>query len=343
MTRDDVSPLRRLGVVKSRREGLRLSLFALAVGVALLAAISASSASARPAASDKQKMIAISFPNASKAPVVLNLFRIAKQEAKKRGYKLLINDPGTDQSQQVSTLKTWIQQGVSALVVSALDAQVLGQVAKQARAAGIKWVTFAASVPGQDATLGFPHKQSGVILGKAAGKWINEKLGGTANVLVLSYSPATYAQQRLSGIEAALKATAPRATIVATQDAISATDGLSKTATVLQAHPDINVVVAVEDSAAEGAYQAFLNAGHSKTDPKVFIGGIDGTQNALHLIQQTGIYRATAAFNQLLLGQGLVTLPDRLLHGKRGNMLTPVQLIEAGSPDISKLLSYYGP
>ena len=53
---------------------------------------------------------------------------------------------------------------VGAIVSSALDDKVVDAAAKQARASGVKWVTFGATIPDQDATLGFPHEKAGEIL-----------------------------------------------------------------------------------------------------------------------------------------------------------------------------------
>jgi ribose transport system substrate-binding protein len=291
---------------------------------------------------DMSHTIAISFPNASSAPVVQNLFRIAKEKAKKMGYTLVIDDPGNDEAKQVSTIQTWIQQDVAAIVSATLDPKVVDSVAKQARAAGVKWVTFGDSIPNQDATLGFPHAEAGQQLGTAAGEWITEHAGGKAKVAILADSPAAYARERAKGILKGLKAAAPGVDIVATQDALSSTEGLDTTSTILQAHPDLTMVLAVEDAAAQGAYQAFLNAGHETNDSKIFIGGIDGAEDELKLVKQGTMFRATAAFNQQLLGEGLVTLPDALIHGKKGDYNTPVELVESGNPDLDMLLGYYG-
>ncbi len=318
---------------------------AAVVAAATLAACSSGSTTSAPsgaAGGSTAKTIAISFPNASSAPVVQNLLRMAKIEAKAKGYTLIIDDPGNDESKQVNTIQTWIQEKVGSIVSSTLDPKVVDTVAAQAMAAGIKWVTFGNSIPHQDATLGFPHSEAGEELGEAAGSWITAKLGGKTKIGILADSPAEYARERANGILAGLKKTAPDAQIVETQDALASTDGLAKTSTMLQAHADLNMVLAVEDAAGQGAYQAFLNAGHSANDPKVFIGGIDGAQDQLKLVQKGSIYRATSAFNQKLLGEGFVTLPDNLLHGKKGDYNTPVELVEQGNADIPKLLSYFG-
>jgi ribose transport system substrate-binding protein len=259
------------------------------------------------------------------------------------GYTLLIDDPGADENQQVNTIRTWIQsKKVAAIVCSTIDDEVVNSVAKQARDAGIKWVTFASKIPNQDATLGLPHKVGGEELGKAAAAWINENLGGNAKVGMLTNSPAGWARERADGILAELKAGAPGAQVVASQDALTASDGLAKTATMLQAHPDLDVVLAADDTPALGAYQAFQNAGHAKDDPKIFIGGVNGSQDQLKLVTEGTMLRSEAAFNQKILGEGFVVLPDRLLHGRPGDLLTSVTMVDKDSPEIDKLLSYFG-
>lgn len=291
---------------------------------------------------DASKTIAISFPNSSAAPVVQNLFRIAEAKADELGYTLVLDDPGNDQAKQVNTIKTWIQQGVAAIVSSTLDPEVVNGVAKEARDAGVKWVTFADSIENQDATLGFPHKEAGEELGKAAAEWINANLGGEAEVGILALSTASYARERADGIEEQLAALAPNAKIVATQDAVDASLGLEKTSAMLQANPGLDVVLAVEDAAGQGAYQAFLNAGHDKDDPKIFIGGIDGAEEQLKMVEEGTMFRATAAFDQQALGEGFVTLPDALLHGSAEDYYTPVKLVMQGDPAITQLLAAFG-
>jgi ribose transport system substrate-binding protein len=104
----------------------------------------------------------------------------------------------------------------------------------------------------------------------------------------------------------------------------------------------LDVVLAADDTPALGAYQAFQNAGHAKDDPKIFIGGVNGSQDQLKLVKEGTMLRSEAAFNQKILGEGFVVLPDRLLHGQPGDLLTSVTMVDKDSPEIDKLLSYFG-
>jgi ribose transport system substrate-binding protein len=262
------------------------------------------------------KTIAVSFPNSSKEGAVQFEMNFAKAKAKELGYKFILDDPQGDLNRQVSTIKTWINQDVDAIVAVALDPQVFEGVAEQARAKGIKWITYGSALKNQDGMIDMQQQEGGRIIGKLAGDYVNDKLGGKAEVALLTYEKGDWARQRRAGVEAGLKETAPNARIVARQDALSETEGLNVTNTLLQAHPNLNVVLAIEETATEGAYEAFLRKGHPKDSPKVFLAGIDGTLKALELLKQGGtMYRGSAALSLKGIGEGIVTTARNLIEG----------------------------
>ena len=110
----------------------------------------------------------------------LRVLDVAKQEAKRRGYKFLINDPGNDLNKQVGVIETWIQQKVDAIESVASEPQVFEKIAAKARKEGITWVTYAASLKNEDATVTWPHYKGGLLLGQEAGRWIKANRPGWA-------------------------------------------------------------------------------------------------------------------------------------------------------------------
>ena len=60
---------------------------------------------------------------------------------------------------------------------------------------------------------------------------------------------------------------------------------------ILQANPDVDVLVCVNDAGALGGYEAVMAAG--KESDTFYIGGLDATQEALDKIKEGTIYRAT--------------------------------------------------
>ncbi len=296
------------------------------------------------ATADEGKTIAISFPNSSKIGAVITSLNQAKIRGKELGYTVVVDDPGTDLNKQVNTIKTWIQQKVAVIVCVVLQPDVFIALAKQAHEAGIKWITYGDKIENQDATVGYAQYDDGRRLGEYAGKWVNENLGGKANVAVLGYEKGSWGQLRGNGIKKGLTSIAPGVTIVAEQDAITPTEGLNVTRTILQAHPDVNVILGVEDPATEGAYKAWIAAGRDPKQKGVFIGGMDGTVPALKLLQEgDNIYQASMAIPLKAVGNAIVDLAHNLVtEGKAEDNIVPLELVTPGSPAARKYLKEQG-
>ncbi len=111
----------------------------------------------------------------------------------------------------------------------------------------------------------------------------------------------------------------PKAKVVAAQDAADPAKGLQVAEDTLQAHPNLNVVIGLNDDGALGAFRAFTNA---KKDPKlVYIAGQDGALEALMKIKEGGYYKASGALPVRDVGRGVIDLNYGLLTGKGSNFL----------------------
>ncbi len=293
-------------------------------------------------AADLPKTIAVSFPNSSTIGAVVTSLNQAKKKGKEMGYEVVVDDPGSDMNKQINTLKTWIQAKVPVIVCVVPQPKVFEAIAAQARAAGIKWITYGETLENQDATVGYAQYDDGKRLGEHAGEWIeaNFTTAAPAKVVILGYDKGSWGQLRGKGIEDGVKAKTSKFKVVARQDAINPTEGVNTTRTILQAQPDVHVILGVEDPATEGAYKAWVAAGRKKDDPKGYIGGMDGTAPALKLLRDGGtVYRGSMAIPLLAVGDAIVTTADALLRGqKTGSVIVPLELVTEKSPKAQKYL-----
>jgi ribose transport system substrate-binding protein len=290
------------------------------------------------------KKIGISFPNSSKEGAVQFEMGFAVEEGKKLGYEVVVDDPGSDANKQLNTVNTWIAAKYPAIVVVALDSGPFQNIVGPAKESGTKWVSYGAPMPGESGQIDMNQIPGGETLGKLAGEWFKANIDGTAKVALLTYEAGEWARLREEGITKGLDASGCDYEIVAKQDALSETEGLEKTTLILQANPDLNGVLAIEETASEGAYQAFLNAGHPKDDPKVWLGGIDGTLKALTLLAEGNtMYRGSAALSLAQLGAGMTQTAVKLAEGSDWEVYkvqyTP---LEAGDPEVQTFLSEWG-
>ena len=290
---------------------------------------------ATAASAQDEKTIGISFPHAGQ-PVVETIIEFAREKGATMGYEIVVDDPGDDLNRQVGTLETWIDSGAVDAIVSVVpnSPDVFNAIAKRAEEAGIPWITYAASIENQSAFLSWDHLEGGRELGNIAAKWINDHHGGNAKVALLTFERGEWSRKRREGIEAALTANAPQAEIVARQDALDPSEAAAAMDSILQANPDLQVVLAIMPAGGEGAYQAFLNAGHEPNDPDIFIGDVDGSARSLTLIRDGSMYRAAAALDLQAIGDAIPELVDKLLAGEQTEgIMIPYVMITADNAD----------
>ena len=216
----------------------------------------------------------------------------AQEYADENGIELVINDPQSDTQKQVSAIENYINSGCDAIVVSALDAESSRGVIAEAEAAGIPVITETTYIEEATSCVTFEEYDFGYALGTAAGKWISEQLGGQAEYAILNQPTLPQVIDRENGIKAGIAEYAPDAQLVATAAANLTDTGMRAAENILQANPNVKVILGVNDSGALGAYEAVMASGVDTEN--FFVGGCDGAAEALSLIQEGTIYRASA-------------------------------------------------
>jgi len=133
--------------------------------------------------------------------------------------------------------------------------------------------------------------------------------------------------ERANQIEACLKQKAPDAKIVGRYLGGTPENGLASLENALQAHPDIDVVVSINDAGAFGAIKALEAAG--KDPQKTIVVGIDADAQAKDLIKQGKFYRGTVDTSPELTGEMAVNAVIKLLAGSTApkNVRVPVAKI----------------
>jgi ribose transport system substrate-binding protein len=118
---------------------------------------------------------------------------------------------------------------------------------------------------------------------------------------------------RANNIENCLKQVAPQATIVGRYLGGTPENGLKSMKNALQAHPEIDVVVSINDAGAYGAVKALEAAG--KDPHTTIVVGIDGESQAKDLVKQGKFFRGTVDTSPALTGEMVVNAAVKLLAG----------------------------
>lgn len=223
-----------------------------------------------------------------------NPWRIAETKsfhdtAGRCGWDLIATDAAGSAAKQVADVDSMIAQGIDVLFLPPREEKPLIPAVKKARAAGIptflvdRSVDPAAAKAGEDyvAFLGSDF----VDQGRRAAEWLMDNFEGSNGIIVEleGTTGSSPANDRKKGFDDAI-AKDSRFKIVASQTGDFARDlGRQVMETLLQAHPDVNVVYAHNDEMAIGAIQALELAGR-KPGEDVLIVSIDGTRDALQAI-----------------------------------------------------------
>jgi ABC-type sugar transport system substrate-binding protein len=307
------------------------------------AARSARSALAGAGQASKKKVFAWST-NYNGIPVITLMKDLISKHAGTKGYKVLFDTGQAGKlADQVAAVQAWVTQGVPAICVLPNQPQALEPFAKRALKKGLIWTCYGgADMKTSNGWIGFSSAQSGAQVGAAAVAWIN-KYDPTAKVLVHTQSNLPVNKPRYQ-IPIDLIKARTKATIVATQDADTQAVGLTVTQATLTAHPDLSVVVGLNDDGALGAAQAFKLAG--KDPAKVWITGNDGSEEALKAIQQGGYLKGTAALPLDRLAAAVANLNILLINhpprpGVKVNRIIKSIFVTQHSPELPKLIATF--
>lgn len=237
-----------------------------------------------------------------------------KKAAEEKGIKVIFDDPKSNVEKQVTGLENFIAQNVDVIVACALDEKAVNQVCLRAQEQGIKVIGQSIELECNDIYVSADNWDMGHCIGVEAGKWIQEKLGGEGEYAILDWPKMPQMLDRVQGIEDGVKEIAPDAECVAKQPAMTPEAGMQVVEALLQAHPNLKVIIGHNDAGAIGALSAVEAAGKDTED--FFIGGIDATPEAVSKIAKGTVYRSTVDIVPFHNGEIDVDLAIKLVNGE---------------------------
>ncbi len=222
-------------------------------------------------------------------------------------------DPKGDAAQQVTAIENLSEMGADALIITAIDPEVVNPAIEAAMTKGLIVVSHYNELSAQTLQSGISTYGMGFVAGQEAADWINAKLGGSAKVALLIWDKTEFDIDRTEGMTDAIKMYSPNAEIVAQQAADSIEGGLNAAETILQAHPDIKVFVCYNDEGCLGALGAVEAAGLASEDFGIF--GVNASSEALAKIKEGTVYRGTASIDPYNHGRLEMEMAIRLVLG----------------------------
>ena len=303
----------------------RTLLFASAAGMA--AAMIAGSALAESPPLKKKDTYKVGFAQTeSNNPWRLAQTASMQEEAKKRGWQLVYTDAAGSAAKQVADVNSMIAQGVDLIFLAPREEKPLIPAIKAAKNAGIPVILLDRNVDASLAKAGEDYVtfigSNFIEEGQRVADWLVKNANGKTTIIELEGTTGSSpANDRKKGFDEVI-AKHPEFKIVASQTGDFARDkGRQVAETLLQAHPDANVVYAHNDEMAIGAISAIEAAG--KVPGKdILILSIDGGKEAVQGIVDGKIAAVVEcnprfgpkAFDTAVAYAGGEKLPDKIIN-----------------------------
>jgi len=209
-------------------------------------------------------------------------------EAKKRGWQLVYTDAASSAAKEVADVNSMIAQGVDIIFLVPREERPLIPAVRAAKKAGIPVILIDRSVDPQLAKAGEDYLafigSNFVQEGQRVAEWLVKTTNGKAKIIELEGSVgASPANDRKKGFDDVIKQH-PGMQILASQSGDFVRDtGRQVAQTLLQAHPDANVIYAHNDEMAIGAIAAIEAAG--KVPGKdIILCSVDGEKDGVRAI-----------------------------------------------------------
>ncbi|MFD1254620.1 D-ribose transporter subunit RbsB [Devosia equisanguinis] len=248
-----------------------------------------------------------------------------------------------DAQRMIDDAARLLQDGGGAIVVAPVNPRSLAPTLQALIARG---VYVGAVVPPPAVTiLNAPQYLTGKILADEAATYIDEKLDGHANVVLLTHDSLQFLAPRFTAMRDVL-GKLPDVRIVAdiSPAVVNEDGGYQTMKTILLAQPNVDVVLGA-DTVVLGAMRALSEAGKLRADQ--FLGGIDGEPDAIAAIEHVdSAYKATVSLASPVFGYALGQFAADWLEGKYvpqamdvlPTLLTPLNLdqyrADLAAPDL---------
>lgn len=246
-----------------------------------------------------------------------------------RGDVLISRNPALNADRQTEEIRGLIADGVRVLFINPVGGTRMDTVLAEARDARVIVIAIDTNIAEEGyvaATVVSDNYRAGA---QCAEHLIAHADGG--RIALLKHSEARSAQLRIEGFRAAI-AQHPSFQIVAEEECSGQLEiAMPAMQAMLAAHPEIDVVMALNDPAALGAIAALQSAGRAPEDTMVY--GVDGVPESRDLIRSRWM-TATAVQSPRRIGRMAAEEAYRILAGEAAaSIALPTHLLTIDNVD----------
>lgn len=289
---------------------LSIALIAILVAACTPAA---SEKAAAPAATEKMT-VGVSFQDISN-PAHANMYNYMLEKAKSLNIELVMSDAKADPLKQREAVENFVNAKYDGIIIHAFDNESAKDILLKAKDQGMFVIAFDTDLEYDDAYFGLDNVEIGRTLARNAAAWIKETFpeGERVEVGIANYPLNQVCLDREVGITEALPTEAPNAEIVAIAQAGYQNEGIEVGEAFMQAHPNMKVVIGIDDAGILGIYESVVAAGKAADDFGLF--AVDALPEAVKLISENTIYRSTIHLDLNAIGEQMIQTAYDIKNG----------------------------
>lgn len=302
------------------------------VAIALLATavvFAAVSCTKQPGTSGGKKQYTVGVTLLTKShPFYQELEAAMKETAAKNGMELNIQSAEFKMDDQQAQIENFVTQQVDAIIVCPVDSKTIGGAIQRANDANIP--VFTADISASEGRVVSHIASDNVAGGRVAGEYMAKLLNGKGKVIIIDHPKVMSVVDRTKGFEEAVSKFPGIEVVARPPGDGERTTSMNVMENMLQSHPDINAVFAINDSTALGALAALRQA--KRND--IIIVGYDGDPEAREEIAKGSPLKADAVQYPRKIGSTTIEMVAKHLKGEKVPARVPV---EVGMIDKAKL------
>lgn len=214
-------------------------------------------------------------------------------EAKARGYEIVITSADMDPARQKDQVKDFISKKVAAIILCPADSRSVGTSIQEANQAGIPVFTADIACLDKSARVVSHIATDNFAGGKLAAEAMIEAIGGKGKVAIIDHPEVESVILRTNGFREVI-GKVKDISVVAQLPGGGMRDSAFKTAQdILEKHPDLDGIFAINDPSALGAVAAIEKAGRMD---RVKVVGFDGQPEAKQAIKEGKMYATSMQY-----------------------------------------------
>lgn len=234
-----------------------------------------------------------------------------RMAVERHGDILISRDPALSVERQEEEVRELIAEGIEVLFINPVDWQRIEPALQEAYAAHVTVIAIDTNVQDEKYVASTVVSDNYLAGLQCAQHLLDTSVGG--KIALLKHSAARSSVDRIQGFLDRLRGH-PEFQVVDEEECMGQLElAMPAMERMLQRHPDINVVMALNDPAAMGAMAALQNAGRLD-NVKVY--GVDGVPETKEMIAQ-GHMAATAGQSPRQIGRRAAEQAYRILAGEQ--------------------------